>query len=107
MKSFDVKALRKAIHKGNLEWRNHALQRLAERGISRKKVLSVLFSGERIEDYPDDKSYPSALFLGFVSGAPLHVVAAFDDANDFAYIVTAYEPSLEFFESDYKTRRIK
>jgi hypothetical protein len=36
---------------------------------------------------------------------PLHVVAAMDEAGRRAYIITAYEPSLEIFESDYRTRR--
>jgi len=81
------------------------LQRLAEREISQDSVLRVLSSGERIKDYPDDKPYPSALFLGWIKNRPLHVVAALDEDNDWAYIITAYEPSLEFFEPDYKKRR--
>jgi len=52
---------------------------------------------EAYEDYPDDKPYPGALFLGFVSGAPLHVVAAFDDANEVAYVITAYQPYFGIF----------
>jgi hypothetical protein len=70
-----------------------------------KGRLEVLQSGERIEDYPDDTPYPSALFLEFVASKPLHVVAAFDEVNQLAYVITAYEPSLEVFENDYKTRR--
>ena len=81
------------------------MQRLAERNISQESVLKVLSAGEQIEDYPDDKPYPSALFLGWIKDKPIHAVAAFDEDNDFAYIITAYEPSLEIFKSDYKTRR--
>jgi len=81
MKSLDIAALRKAVRKGRIEWRKHALQRLAERGIPQKDVWEVLQSGERIEDYPDDTPYPSALFLGFVAYKPLHAVAAFDKIN--------------------------
>src|SRR3990172_7215529 len=105
MKSLDIAALRKAVRKGRIEWRKHALQRLAERGIPQKDVWEVLQSGERIEDYPDDTPYPSALFLGFVAYKPLHAVATFDKINQISYIITAYEPSLEVFEKDYKTRR--
>ncbi len=105
MKSLDLATLRKTVREGRIEWRKHALQRLAERGIAQRDVLDVLQSGERIEDYPDDTPYPSALFLGFVASKPLHAVAAFDEINQIAYIITAYEPSLEVFEKDYKTRR--
>ena len=103
--STNIEAFREAIREGSIEWRMHAFQRLAERGISRAEVLTVLLAGEKIEDYPDDTPYPSALFLGFPSGKPLHAVAAFDEINKKAYVVTAYEPSSEFFEEDYKTRR--
>lgn len=105
MKSLDISALKKVIKAGNIEWRKHALQRLAERGIAQKAVVDVLLSGERIEDYPGDTPYPSALFLGFISGAPLHVLAAFDEDKQIAYIITAYEPTLDVFEKDLKTRR--
>ncbi|MBI3756216.1 MAG: DUF4258 domain-containing protein, partial [Deltaproteobacteria bacterium] len=78
-----------------------------ERGISRDTVKEVLKSGEIIEDYPDDKPYPSGLFLGWIEGGPLHVVAAFDFSAGWCFIITAYKPDLEHFESDYKTRRQK
>ena len=90
---------------GRFEWRQHVLQRLAERGIRQAAVVEVLQAGERIEDYPEDVPYPSALFLGWVEGKPLHVVAALDAPAQWAYIITAYEPDLEHFESDYRTRK--
>jgi hypothetical protein len=49
--------------------------------------------------------FPSALFLGYVSGKPFHVVAACDETNRKAFVITAYEPSLEIFEADYRTKR--
>lgn len=45
-------------------WQRHALERMMERGISRNTVINVLLAGEVIEDYSDDKPFPSALFLG-------------------------------------------
>jgi hypothetical protein len=53
----------------------------------------------------DDKPFPSTLFLGYVSGKPLHVVAACDETNRQAFVITAYEPSLDIFEADYRTKR--
>lgn len=97
--------LRTALAANRFEWRKHALQRLAERGILQAPVLEVLSTGERIEDYPDDTPYPSALFLGWIDDKPLHAVAALDMDNNWAYIITAYEPDLEHFEPNYKTRR--
>ena len=105
MKPFDLAVFRAAITAGNIEWRKHVLQKLSERGIPQQAVREVLLHGERIRDYTDDKPFPSALFLGYHSGKPLHVVAACNETNQFAFIITAYEPSLEIFEPDYRTRR--
>jgi hypothetical protein len=95
----------KAVKEGNIQWHRHTLERMIERGITRDTVKKVLLMSEVIEDYPEDAPYPSALFLGFVSGTPFHVVAAFDDESDHCYVITVYTPDLEHFENDYKTRR--
>lgn len=97
--------LAEAIKKGSFEWRKHTLQRLAERNISQSAVINVLINGEEIEDYPRDKPFPSALYLGWLKRKPIHVVVALDEKNTWCYIITAYEPNLQFFKSDYKTRR--
>jgi hypothetical protein len=103
--SLDVDQLRMATGQRRLEWQRHALERMVERGIMRAEVLEVLLSGERIEDYPGDRPLPSSLFLCWVRGRPLHVVAAFDGANRTVAIITTYEPTLEYFEADFRTRR--
>lgn len=103
--SLDIDQLRAAARQGRLEWQRHALERMVERGITRADVLEVLFSGERIEDYPGDRPLPRALFLNWVRGRPLHVVAAFDMDNRTVAIITTYEPTLEYFEADFRTRR--
>ena len=93
------------IKAGRFEWRKRTLQRLTERGITRNTVTDALVNGKIIEDYPDDKPYPSALFLGWVGGKPLHIVVALDEKHHWAYIITTYEPNLKYFEADFKTRR--
>jgi hypothetical protein len=52
-----------------------------------------------------DLPFPSALFLGYVAAKPLHVVAPCDETSRQVFVITAYEPSLEVFESDYRTKR--
>jgi hypothetical protein len=78
---------------------------MLERGISRESVKQTLLNGEIIEDYADDKPFPSALFLGLQEGKPLHVVAAFDERSGECFIVTAYHPDAEHFGLDFRTRR--
>jgi hypothetical protein len=98
-------AIKYAAENGNMEWQRHALERMMERGISRAAVKQVLSEGDVVEDYPDDRPFPSALFLGVVEGIPLHVVAAYDSEIGYCFVITVYKPDLEHFEADYKTRR--
>ena len=97
--------LRAVLAANRLEWRKHVLERLAEREISQAAVLAVLDAGECIEDYPADLPYPSALYLGWDGKRPVHVVVALDEGNDWAYVITVYDPDLDHFKSDYRTRR--
>lgn len=101
----DIPGIKNAVECGCVEWQSHALARMLERGISRGTVRNVLLEGELIENYPDDRPYQSALFLGLVESEPFHVVAAFDKQSNYCFIITAYRPDSEHFESDYRTRR--
>jgi len=104
-KNKDRDIVKNAVKKGFIEWQRHALERMMERGISRQAVIHTLHKGEVIEDYKDEKPYPCALFLGWIKKQPLHVVAAFDVLTGRCFVITAYQPDMEHFESDYKTRR--
>ena len=104
-KGFDVRRTRVALRESRVEWQRHALERMAQRGIRRSDALEVLLSGELIEAYPEERPLPSALFSGWAKTRPIHVVVALDAGRDRAFIITVYEPDLEHFEPDFKTRR--
>jgi len=76
--------------------------RSLQRNISIDETVYALSNGEIIEQYPDDYPYPSALILA-VNGEPLHVVAGI--GGGCLWIITAYNPTLDKWESDYKTRK--
>lgn len=101
----DLSKVKTALGLGNIEWERHVLERLLQRTIPRNAVIEVLRTGDCIEDYPDDRPFPSALFLGWHRGKPLHVVVALDEVAPRIFIITAYEPDLEHFEPDFRTRR--
>ncbi len=103
----DLQKLRAAVEVGEIEWARHVLERLASRGIPQRVVTEVLYSGECIEDYPDTRPFPSALFLGWHGRVPVHVVAALNEMIPKVFVITAYQPDLEHFEPDFKTRRKK
>jgi hypothetical protein len=98
---------RAALAKGFIQWRKHTLQRIAERKIKQSDVIHVLKHGEIIRNYSDDKPFPSALVSGSIKHKHLHIVAAFDEIEEQVYIITVYEPSSEYFEPDFKTRKRK
>jgi len=101
----NLASLRKAIKKGNYEWKKHTLIRLAERNISQDSILEVILKGEVIEDYPEDQPFPSCLIFKMIENKPSHAVVSLDAQNQKVYIITAYEPTLDKFEPDFKTRR--
>lgn len=89
----------------SVEWRIHALQQMSVRNISRAEVLEILFSGETIESYPEDIPYPSFLLKGFVKERPLHVVIAYADHLNVIFVVTAYEPDNQKWDSEFRRRQ--
>lgn len=100
----DIIDLRKICTLENIEITLHAAKRLEQRGISIDDVIACIMNGEIIEQYPTDYPHPSCLILGYaVSELYLHVVIG-SDLNTL-WIVTAYYPDLNKWESDYKTRK--
>lgn len=80
------------------------VKRMQERGVFQKDIKNAILTGEIIEQYVDDKPFPSCLILGqSTNNVPLHVVCGCSGDN--AYIITAYLPSNDKFEADNKTRK--
>ena len=100
----DKKKIENALKFGKIEWRKHALERMLERGISRKEVKTVLEQGEIIENYKNDTPFESALFF-YIDKKPIHVVASLDESTMTIYVITAYIPDTTHFNKDLKTRK--
>ncbi len=84
---------------------HHALLRMYERKIGRLAVRHLADSGEVIENYPDDRPFPSRLVLGFPLGRPLHAVLADGPKSGQNIVVTIYEPNLAEWEPGFRKRR--
>ena len=100
----DLTPIRQAVTAARIEWQKHAMERMLKRGISRDDVKQAILHGEVIETYPSDYPFPSCLIC-YQGVKPLHVVLAYNDLIQTAYIITAYIPDLTHFENDFKTRR--
>ncbi|MEX2381742.1 MAG: DUF4258 domain-containing protein [Opitutales bacterium] len=87
-----------------LIFRVHAIQRMAQRGISVDDVRQALDTGEIVEDYPNDFPYPSALVLGWIEQRPLHIVTA--TAPEKRIIITVYEPDPARWKPGFTRRKL-
>lgn len=104
MEPIKIEFLQNACVNGHVLWSVHVLVRIQERGIYRKDAVNAILTGEIIEQYPEDKPYPSCLILGeSTRGEPLHVVAALSESN--ATMITAYYPTPDKFFEDNRTRK--
>lgn len=84
---------------------SHAIQRMFSRRITQEEVRAVIACGEIIVEYPDDQPFPSYLLLDFVGNRPIHVVFSYDQETDTGYVVTAYIPDPDIWQSDFRTRK--
>lgn len=100
----EILDLQKLCTPENIEITLHAAKRLEQRGISINDVISCILTGEIIEQYPTDYPYPSCLIMGYaLRNIILHVVVGSDLHT--LWIITAYYPDKNKWESDSKTRK--
>ena len=69
------------------------------------EVYEAVCNGEVIEEYSEDKPYPSCLMFGMTkSKRPLHVVCAYNNEEQLVIIITVYHPNPDLWIAN-KTRR--
>ena len=101
----DIQNIREKVKKGNYRISFTHTEKLRERKIEIAELEEAISIGEVIEAYPDDPRGPSCLIFGFThQGRPLHIVCG-DLEGERILVITAYEPSLEEWEEDWKKRR--
>ena len=86
------------------KYRQHAIQRMFERGITQVDVEAALSTGKVIEDYPNDYPLPSCLWLGHIGNRPVHIVFADDKLKGERIIITVYDPDPSQWSADFTTR---
>ncbi len=86
-------------------FRIHAIDRMFERGIGIKDIRNALETGQDIENYDDNASYPARLVLSWRGKRPLHVVAADNISGDEIIVITGYRPDPSRWTDDFRGRR--
>lgn len=86
------------------KYRQYAIKRMFERGITEFDIDLALSNGRVIEDYPNDYPLPSCLWLGYIGSRPIHIV--FSDNHSFGerIIITVYEPNPTQWSEGFTTR---
>ncbi len=101
-----ITAIQRKVTDGLYELSGHALTRSIQRAISLDELTEAVGSGQIIAQYPDDRFGPSCLILGYTnSQRPLHIHCSYP-SRPILKIVTLYEPTLDLWEADLKTRRL-
>ena len=91
--------------RNRLVFRTHAIQRMFERRITEDDVFDVLSDGIIVENYPDDRTYPSELVLGWCGVRPIHIVVAHNEDDNEDVVVTVYEPDNTLWTPDFRRRK--
>lgn len=85
-----------ALRNKNVRITDHADEEAQADRLSFDQIFYSVLQGEIIEDYPDDKPYPSCLIYGeSFSGEPIHSVWAYNSSNKWAVLITVYVPDPE------------
>lgn len=103
----DIANIIAAIQANRIRITDHADE---EADADKLKLDAIYFSvlhGEIIEDYPNDKPYPSCLIFGrTLESEPVHSVWAYNDQKQWAVLITVYRPDPNLW-IDWRERRKK
>jgi hypothetical protein len=79
------------IHSGQVHLTLHAQQEMVADHFSADDLVAALAEGELLENYPNHKRGPCALFNGVTPDQrPIHIVCT--TANPVLIVITVYEP---------------
>jgi len=84
----------------------HALDAMnvEEEIVSYEEIRNVIFKGEIIEDYPEDKRGHSCLMFNYtLKQRPVHIVCS--PKQEFLAVITMYVPTIDKWKDDFRTRR--
>lgn len=84
---------------------DHTDEEASNDGLSCNEIFDSMQTGEIIEQYPDDKPYPSSLILSKnLNGEPVHSVWAYNHVAKASALLTVYRPDPDQW-IDWKLRR--
>jgi hypothetical protein len=101
----EIRGIIQAIRQNHIRTSDHADEEAQSDHLSFDEVFASVFQGEIIEQYPEDKPYPSCLVYGETfKKEPIHSVWAYNEENQWAVLITVYRPDPRR-RIDWRTRR--
>ena len=85
-----IERIKELAKKEAIEFTHHARTQMYKRKIKSFEVKQCLLNGGIIEEYGDDKPYPSFLLCAKLDQKYLHVVCAISEKQ--LFIITTYYP---------------
>ena len=100
-----IEEIQDKVRKELFELSAHTLTRSTQRYILLDEISEAILLGQVIEDYPNDRYGPSCLILGYTQNQrPLHIQCSYQ-SRTVLKIITVYEPTLDKWETNLKTRK--
>ena len=82
-----------AIRSNRIRITNHATDEAEDDDLLLDEILASVLIGELIEQYPNDRPYPSCLIYGVdTTGDAIHSVWAYNEDTEWAVLITVYRP---------------
>ena len=101
----ETESIVESIESNRVRITDHAEEEAYNDGLSFNEILSSISAGEIIEQYPEDKPYPSCLILSQnVKDEPIHTVWAYNYETLSSVLITVYRPDPKLW-IDAKIRR--
>jgi len=101
----DLGSIIQAIRHNHIRISDHADEEPQSDHLSFDEIFASVFQGEIIEEYPEDRPYPSCLVYGeTLKREPIHSVWAYNEENQWAVLITVYRPDPRRW-IDWRTRR--
>ena len=89
----EVTDIQKAIKEGHIRITDHADEEAQNDNLTYNEIYFSVLAGKIIEDYADDKPYPSCLIYGNTfENEPVHSVWAYNKDIKWTVLVTVYRP---------------
>ncbi|HIC91819.1 MAG TPA: DUF4258 domain-containing protein [Syntrophaceae bacterium] len=100
-----IESIIESIHANRVRITDHADEEAHNEGLSFEEIFASVSTGEIIEQYLDDRPYPSCLILGKnLKHEPIHSVWAYNPITQASVLITVYRPDPNKW-IDWRVRR--